>query len=158
MGTPMALRLVGAGVPLVVWNRTASRATPLQAAGAHVVDDVAAVFAAADVVLLMLADASAVDAVLQRGTPRFTDLVAGRLVISTGTVAPEHSEQLAADIARAGGSYVEGRCPGAGCRPSTASSSSWLPGASTTLTARKPSWNPSRGESSAAEPRPRRCA
>ena len=36
MGSPMARRLLAAGYPLTVWNRTASRAEPLQVEGAHV--------------------------------------------------------------------------------------------------------------------------
>ena len=34
MGSPMARRLLAAGYPVTVWNRTASRAEPLQAEGA----------------------------------------------------------------------------------------------------------------------------
>ena len=36
MGNRMAKRLLAAGYPLTVWNRTASRAEPLQAEGADV--------------------------------------------------------------------------------------------------------------------------
>src|SRR6185437_11567993 len=36
MGSPMARRLLAAGYPLTVWNRTASRAEPFQAEGASV--------------------------------------------------------------------------------------------------------------------------
>ena len=75
MGQPMALNLARAGTPLVVWNRTMERAGPLRAAGAKVVGSPADVFGAAEVVLTMLADGEAVDAVLGRGTPDFADLV-----------------------------------------------------------------------------------
>ncbi|ODU24790.1 MAG: 2-hydroxy-3-oxopropionate reductase [Pseudonocardia sp. SCN 73-27] len=107
MGTPMALRLVRAGTPLVVWNRTPSACEPLRDAGADVATDSAEVFARADVVLLMLANAGAIDAVLRRGTPAFAGLVRDRTVVHMGTTAPEFSRGLAVDVHAVGGRYVE---------------------------------------------------
>ncbi|MFE7928430.1 NAD(P)-dependent oxidoreductase [Streptomyces sp. NPDC057456] len=107
MGRPMALRLARAGTPLVVWNRTAAAAEALRAAGAEVAADPAEVFARADVVILMLADGSAVDAVLGRGTPDFRARVTGRVVVTMGTTSPEYSRALEADVRAAGGRYVE---------------------------------------------------
>lgn len=107
MGQPMAGNLVRSGTPLVVWNRTAARCAPLAAAGARVAADAAEVFASADVVVLMLADEAAVDAVLARGTPEFATRVAGRTLVHMGTVAAEYSRGLEADVLAAGGQYVE---------------------------------------------------
>lgn len=107
MGEPMALRLLGSGTPLVVWNRTRAKTATLREAGAEVAADVATVFARAEIVLAMLADEAALDAVLARNTPRFASLVAGRTLVHMGTTASEYSRALASDIARAGGRYVE---------------------------------------------------
>ncbi|OSZ55716.1 2-hydroxy-3-oxopropionate reductase, partial [Streptomyces pharetrae CZA14] len=107
MGRPMALRLASAGTPLVVWNRTPERARPLRAAGAEVATDAAEVFARTRVVLLMLADEAAVDAVLARGAPEFAARVAGRTVVHMGTTSPAYSRALETDIRAAGGRYVE---------------------------------------------------
>ncbi|MGP4007307.1 NAD(P)-dependent oxidoreductase [Streptomyces sp. 4N124] len=107
MGQPMALRLARSGTPLVVGNRTPDRAEPLRAAGAVVAADPAEVFTRADVVILMLADDRATDAVLGRGTPDFKQRVAGRIVVPMGTTSPEYSHRLEADVRAAGGSYVE---------------------------------------------------
>lgn len=107
MGRPMALNLVRAGTPLVVWNRTASRAESLRRAGAAVADSAAEVFSRAGVVLVMLATEAAVDEVLRRGTPEFAAMVAGRTVVHTGTASPEWSCRLEADVRAAGGRYVE---------------------------------------------------
>lgn len=107
MGTPMALNLVRAGTPLVVWNRTAAKAEPLRAAGAEVAASPAGVFDRAPVVLLMLADEAATDAALGRGTPEFARLVTGHTVVHMGTTSPEYSRGLETDIRAAGGSYVE---------------------------------------------------
>ncbi|KOG73363.1 MULTISPECIES: NAD(P)-dependent oxidoreductase [Streptomyces] len=107
MGRPMALRLTSAGTPLVVWNRTPERAEPLRAAGAQVAADAGEVFARAEVVLLMLADETAMDAVLDRGTPGLAARVAGRTVVHMGTTSPEYSHTLETEIRAAGGRYVE---------------------------------------------------
>ncbi|MFE3633520.1 NAD(P)-dependent oxidoreductase [Streptomyces sp. NPDC059168] len=107
MGRPMALRLAASGTPLVVWNRTPSRAEPLRAAGAEVAADAGEVFARAEVVLLMLADEAALDTVLGRGTPAFATRVAGRVVVHMGTTSPDYSHALQADVLAAGGRYVE---------------------------------------------------
>ncbi|MEZ7124407.1 NAD(P)-dependent oxidoreductase [Nonomuraea sp. AD125B] len=107
MGQPMAVNLARAGAPLVVWNRTPSRAEAPRAAGARVAADPDELFRLARVVLLMLADEAAVDAVLGRGTPSFASRVSGRIVVHMGTTAPAYSAALAGDVLAAGGRYVE---------------------------------------------------
>ncbi len=107
MGRPMALNLVRAGIPLVVWNRSAEAADELRATGAEVAGTVAEVFARTDRVLMMLANGEVVDEVLRRGTPAGDYLVHDHLVVHMGTTAPEYSEALGRDVVRAGGRYVE---------------------------------------------------
>ncbi|HST65569.1 MAG TPA: NAD(P)-dependent oxidoreductase [Mycobacteriales bacterium] len=107
MGEPMARRLVGAGTPLVVWNRSPAKAAALGAAGAEVATEVDEVFARAPIVLVMLAGAEAIDATLGRGTPRFAALVAGHTLVHMGTTAPAYSRGVEADVRAAGGRYVE---------------------------------------------------
>jgi 3-hydroxyisobutyrate dehydrogenase len=107
MGRPMALNLVRAGTPLVVWNRSAGGREALRAAGAAVAESPAEVFRRARVVILMPADEAVTDAVLERGTPRFGARVAGRVVVHMGTVPPAYSSGLEADVHAAGGDYVE---------------------------------------------------
>lgn len=107
MGQPMALNLARAGVDLLVWNRTAERCEPLREAGARVAASAAEVFRNADVIILMMANGAATDAVLGRGTEGFAGTVAGRLIVSMGTSSPEWSRGLDADIRAAGGRYVE---------------------------------------------------
>lgn len=107
MGQPMALNLARAGTPLVVWNRTLVRCDPLRAAGAEVATNPAEVFDRADMVILMLADETAIDTVLGRGTSDFAPRVAGHTVVHMGTTSPEYSGSLQDDIRAAGGRYVE---------------------------------------------------
>lgn len=107
MGQPMALNLARAGTPLVVWNRSPQRAEPLRAAGAVVAPTAEAVFRGAEVVILMLSDGDAMDAVLGRGTPDLAARVAGRTVVHMGTTSPEYSAALGDDLRAVGGRYVE---------------------------------------------------
>jgi 3-hydroxyisobutyrate dehydrogenase len=107
MGQPMALNLARAGTPLVVWNRSAHKSEALRAAGASVAESPAEVFRQARTVILMLIDTPATDAVLGRGTPDFAANVAQRTIIQMGTLPPEYSRGLEADIRAAGGRYVE---------------------------------------------------
>ena len=107
MGRPMALRLLRAGTPLVVWNRSPEALEPLTAEGAESAGTVAELFARCDTVLVMLRDADAVDAVL-RGQPQgLAELVLGRTVVNMGTLPPERSRALADEVEAAGGEYVE---------------------------------------------------
>ncbi|MEV7733169.1 NAD(P)-dependent oxidoreductase [Streptomyces sp. NPDC088921] len=107
MGQPMALNLVRAGTPLVVWNRTPGWCEALRASGAEVAASPAEVFDRARTVFLMLADEAAVDAVLGRHTSDFAGLVAGRTVVHMGTTSAEYSGGLQDAVRAAGGRYVE---------------------------------------------------
>lgn len=107
MGEAMALRLVAAGARLLVWNRTRTRTATLAAAGADVAREAADVFARSATVFLMLVDAAAMDAVLDRGGTAFAARVTGRTIVHMGTTSPAYSRELEADIRAVGGSYVE---------------------------------------------------
>ncbi|MCQ9180798.1 NAD(P)-dependent oxidoreductase [Streptomyces sp. IBSBF 2953] len=107
MGRPMAANLARAGTPLVVGNRTQGRCEPLRALGAEVAPSPGEVFDRAATVILMLADETAIDDVLGRGTPVFASRVAGHTVVHMGTTSAEYSAGLQRDVRTAGGRYVE---------------------------------------------------
>src|SRR5260370_4350730 len=64
MGRPMGHNLINAGFPLVVWNRTASRAASLVAAGARLAAAPKEAAAAADVLITIVSDPPALEEVL----------------------------------------------------------------------------------------------
>jgi 3-hydroxyisobutyrate dehydrogenase len=107
MGEPMARRLLDAGTPLTVWNRTEALSVALAKVGAAVAESVQDLFTRCGTVILMLADEASTDAVLARGTPRFATRVTTRRVVAMGTVSPWYSAALGDDIRAAGGRYVE---------------------------------------------------
>jgi 3-hydroxyisobutyrate dehydrogenase len=107
MGEPMALNLLKAGTPLLVWNRSPAKSALLAKAGAAVAKDPAEVFARCNVVIVMLLDGPALDSVLGRGRGAFGVRVEGRTLINMATPPPGYSTSLEADVGAAGGRYVE---------------------------------------------------
>jgi 3-hydroxyisobutyrate dehydrogenase len=107
MGQPMAINLLRAGTPLVVWNRTREKCHPLRELGARVAADVPEVFERAATVIVMLFDRAGIDEALRRGTPDFARMVKGRTVVNMSSIAPADSRALDRDIREAGGRYVE---------------------------------------------------
>lgn len=104
LGAPMAGRLLAAGVPLTVHNRSRWRQLPLEAAGARGASDPAEAVAAAELICLCLSDDAAVRAVLEAVE---SSLVAGSLVIDFSTIAPATSVALAQALSLRGVDYLD---------------------------------------------------
>ena len=105
LGRAIAERLQSVGHTVTVYNRTRTKALPLQAFGITVVTRPEEAIAQADCVVLMLADAAAIRAVLL--TPASLAVLRGKTVIQMGTIAQGESLALQAEIEQAGGSYCE---------------------------------------------------
>lgn len=103
MGTPMARRLLAAGHPLTVWNRTAARAEPLRAEGAQLAGTPAEAVRDADVVVTMLADPAAAPAVAVTMVPA---LPPGAVWIDMPTAGADTTRELAGRLP-AGTSFVD---------------------------------------------------
>jgi 3-hydroxyisobutyrate dehydrogenase len=107
MGEPMAMNLVKAGVPMVVWNRSREKTSALAHAGATVAAQCDEIFVRCCTIFLMMGTPEAIDAILQRGQPEFASRVRGHTIVILGTPPPEYSKALEHDIRAAGGSFVE---------------------------------------------------
>lgn len=105
LGQAIARRLQSANHAITVYNRTTTKALPLQAYGITVVTRPEQAIGQADCVILMLADAAAIRAVLL--TPASLAVLRGKTVIQMGTIGQEESLVLQAEIERVGGSYCE---------------------------------------------------
>jgi 3-hydroxyisobutyrate dehydrogenase len=95
MGAPMARRLLAAGYPLTVWNRTRARAEALAADGARVAADPADAVRGADTVVTMLTGPAAVAAVADAMAP---GLRPGTRVVEMSTIGPAAVTDLAARL------------------------------------------------------------
>ena len=109
MGAAMAVRLIGLGHEVTVWNRTAAKAQALAAAGAKIAATPAALAAAADVVLSILTNAAAIDAAYAGANGLLSGEVRGKLFIEMSTVRPATQKTLAAKVAAKGAAMID--CP-----------------------------------------------
>lgn len=96
MGRPMARRLMLAGFPLRVWNRTKERAEEILAAGALWGESPAALAREADVVITMVTDSAASEEVICGRNGVLEGARPGLVLIDMGSIAPEMSRTLAA--------------------------------------------------------------
>lgn len=107
MGSPMAVNLARAGTPLLVWNRSPAKTEQPRAAGAQVTDSLDELFARCGIVVAMLSDERAVDAVLARHDGIIGREVDGTVFVHMGTIAPDRSVEIERALRGAGCGYVE---------------------------------------------------
>jgi len=106
MGVRIAELLSEAGKSVTVWNRSAAKAAPLAARGIQLAASPAAALAASPVTLAILSDDEAVGSILR--SEGVADALAGRILINLGTSSPDAATAFAAQVALAGGRYVDG--------------------------------------------------
>lgn len=106
MGAPIARNLLRGGNFLTVYNRTAERAAPLVAEGAHAAESAGAAAASAEIVFSMLADDHAVEATMFGDSGVLAQLPKGALHVSLSTISVALSERLAEVHAQRGQHYV----------------------------------------------------
>ena len=95
MGLPMTLRLVAAGYPVTVWNRSREKIGPALQAGAAEADSPRAVTEASEVVFACLTDAPAVEAVVFGGHGVSAADGAGKLFVDHSSIRPDAAREIA---------------------------------------------------------------
>lgn len=93
MGQAMCTRLLDAGVPVSVWNRTPEKARPIIEKGATLVDT-AADLAECDVVFSMLAHGRAIEAVMSGDGGLLTGDSGPGVLVESSTISVDESAQL----------------------------------------------------------------
>lgn len=109
MGRPMIERLLAAGYQVSVWNRSRDKLAPLLAAGARPLDTPADAAVAADLVLMCLMDAGAVEATVF-GEQGFAHRAAGaraRVLVDHSSIRPDATAAFARRLADAGVDWVD---------------------------------------------------
>lgn len=108
MGLPMTQRLLAAGYPLTVWNRTADKCAPLQALGAQAVTIPAQLCAQADVVMLCLANTDVVREVVFGPGGIAETAKPGQLLLDFSSLEPAATREMAAELeSRTGMRWVD---------------------------------------------------
>lgn len=103
MGQPMTLKLAGAHLPVMAYNRTGEKLIPLQSNQIKVSTHPEEAIAFGECLILMLTNANAIEEVILNSK---SDLQ-GKTIIQMGTIAPDESKTLQAQIQQRGGEYLE---------------------------------------------------
>jgi 3-hydroxyisobutyrate dehydrogenase-like beta-hydroxyacid dehydrogenase len=107
MGSRMAARLLEAGYPLIVYNRTREKTQALAARGANVANTPREPTAAADVVMLSVSNDEAVAEAMRGPEGVIAGLQSGKTVIDLSTVSPRISRMLAAEVKTRGAAMLD---------------------------------------------------
>ncbi|OEC54925.1 MULTISPECIES: NAD(P)-dependent oxidoreductase [Pseudomonas] len=118
MGLPMTRRLLAAGFPLTVWNRTPAKCTPLLELGARRAETPAELCAEADILMLCLADTAVVREVVFGPGGVVEGARAGQVLVDFSSLEPAATREMAAELERRTGVHwidapVSGGTPGA---------------------------------------------
>jgi 3-hydroxyisobutyrate dehydrogenase-like beta-hydroxyacid dehydrogenase len=103
MGKPMSLNLLKAGYAVTVWNRTASRADEVVAAGATLAKSAREVAADCDFLITIVSDPPALEEVLwgaNGGEGALSALKSGAIYMDSSTVSPELARKISAACAK----------------------------------------------------------
>ncbi|WP_426810819.1 NAD(P)-dependent oxidoreductase [Pseudomonas sp. WOUb67] len=99
MGLPMCRRLLAAGYPLTVWNRSPDKCAALVAAGARLANSPAELCQGSDMVLLCLADTAVVREVVFGEHGIAQGGRSGQLLIDFSSLEPTATREMAAELA-----------------------------------------------------------
>ena len=103
MGLPMTQRLVAAGYTVHVWNRSRDKLAPALAAGAIAAGSPRAAATAADIVMMCLFDAKAVEAVVFGDDGIAHAAGAGKVLVDHASIRPDKTREFSARLAAANG-------------------------------------------------------
>ena len=106
LGVPIAERVLGAGYPLTVYNRSAGKAESLLAAGAAVARSPRGLLAASDVCVTVVADDRALEAVTLPPDGVLADAHPGTVLVDMSTVSVAASSRVAAAADAAGVGFL----------------------------------------------------
>jgi 3-hydroxyisobutyrate dehydrogenase-like beta-hydroxyacid dehydrogenase len=107
MGHPMAMNILKAGFPLTVWNRTASRASELVAAGAKLAASPRELAADCDFVISIVSDPPALEEVLWGENGAMQSLRRDSIYMDSSTISPALARKIAAACTEPGVRFLD---------------------------------------------------
>jgi len=114
MGSSIAERLIAVGHDVGVWNRDAAKTKPLVDAGARAFESPAALVEANGVVIVMLLNDDATEAVYRGAKGLLKGKLVGKLVIDMSTIRPDTMVSVGGEVTKLGAAFVE--CPVGGSK------------------------------------------
>lgn len=109
MGSSIAQRLMSVGHEVAVWNRSLAKTKPLTDAGAKLFMSPAELVAGCEVIIVMLLNDAASEAVYREPNGILKSKLAGKLVIDMSTVHPDTMTSNGSSVLQQGAAFVE--CP-----------------------------------------------
>jgi 2-hydroxy-3-oxopropionate reductase len=107
MGKPMGANLLKAGFPLIVWNRTASRADDLIRQGAELAANPREVASRVDLLVTIVSDPPALEDVLWGANGAMDALRRGTIYIDSSTVSPDLARRVAKSCSDRGVDFLD---------------------------------------------------
>lgn len=107
MGSAMAGRLLDAGFPTTVWNRSKDKCEPLAAKGAKVADTPKAAIESCDIVFACTSDPASARAVVFGEGGVLAGMGPGKKYVDMSTVDEDTSKEIGAAIVAKGGIFLE---------------------------------------------------
>jgi len=107
MGRPMGMNLLKAGYAVTVWNRTASRADELVAAGAKLAKSPQEAAASSEFLLTMVSDPPALEQILWGPNGAMPALKRGSIYVDSSTISPVLARKIAAACAERGARFLD---------------------------------------------------
>ena len=107
MGSSIAQRLMSVGHEVGVWNRNSAKAKPLTDAGAKLSASPAELVDDCEVVVVMLLNDAATEAVYREPNGILKSKLAGKLVIDMSTIRPDTMKSNGAAVLQQGAAFVE---------------------------------------------------
>ncbi len=114
MGSSIAERLIAVGHEVGVWNRHAEKMKPLVSSGAKAFESPAALVEANEVIIVMLLNDAASEAVYRGPSGLLKVKLGGKLLIDMSTIRPETMISLGQEATDLGAAFVE--CPVGGSK------------------------------------------
>src|ERR1700754_2426642 len=109
MGSSIAQRLMSVGHEVGVWNRSSAKTKPLVDAGAKLFTSLAELVESCEVVIVMLLNDVATEAIYRGPNGILKSKLSGKLVIDMSTVRPDTMKSNGASVLQQGAAFVE--CP-----------------------------------------------
>jgi 3-hydroxyisobutyrate dehydrogenase len=107
MGIPMSLRLLKAGYPVTVYNRTRAKAESLTMMGAAVASSPRILLEQVDIIIIMVTDDQAIRKIFTGGNGLLSTEVKGKIIINMSTVSPGISKEMASLCNEEGNYYLD---------------------------------------------------
>jgi 3-hydroxyisobutyrate dehydrogenase len=107
MGNPMSQRLLKAGYPLTVYNRSEAKEEALKTMGASVASSPGILLEQVDTIIIMVTDDQAIRQIFEGDNGLLSAKTNGKIIINMSTVSPDVSKDMSLACSRVGNYYLD---------------------------------------------------